>query len=111
MLGSPGTGKTLLAQRLWTILPELGPVESLQTTQGYSAVGLLSNGQSRLLQRPFRAPRHTVRVFAWIEGGFGRTHNHPRPYPQESRDVSMGEKLRTKEKETKGPWRESPTTS
>lgn len=60
MLGSPGTGKTLLAARLGTILPELAPEESLQTTRIYSAVGRLQPGQALMLQRPFRAPHHTI---------------------------------------------------
>ena len=60
MLGSPGTGKTLLASRMGTILPELAPEESLQTTRIYSAVGRLQPGQPLMLQRPFRAPHHTI---------------------------------------------------
>lgn len=74
MLGSPGTGKTLLAQRLGTILPELNPIESIQTTQVYSAVGLLDAGQSLLLQRPFRSPHHTVSEAGLVGGG-----STPRP--------------------------------
>jgi magnesium chelatase family protein len=69
MLGSPGTGKTLVAQRLGTILPELSPGESLQTTQVYSAIGLLPGGQSLLLRRPFRAPHHTVSEAGLVGGG------------------------------------------
>jgi magnesium chelatase family protein len=69
MLGSPGTGKTLLAQRLATILPPLDPEESLETTQVYSAVGQLPSGQSLLLQRPFRAPHHTVSEAGLVGGG------------------------------------------
>jgi magnesium chelatase family protein len=69
MIGSPGTGKTLLAQRLATILPDLSPAESIETTQIYSAVGLLTNGQSLLLQRPFRAPHHTVSEAGLVGGG------------------------------------------
>jgi magnesium chelatase family protein len=60
MIGSPGTGKTLLAQRLGTILPSLSPQESLETTQIYSAVGRLPEGQALLMRRPFRSPHHTV---------------------------------------------------
>lgn len=69
MIGSPGTGKTLLAQRLATILPDLSPQESVETTQIYSAVGRLAAGQSLLLQRPFRAPHHTVSEAGLVGGG------------------------------------------
>jgi magnesium chelatase family protein len=69
MIGSPGTGKTLLAQRLGTILPDLSPEESLETTQIYSAVGRLLPGQPLLLQRPFRAPHHTVSEAGLVGGG------------------------------------------
>ncbi len=69
MLGSPGTGKTLLASRLGTILPELAPEESLQTTRIYSAVGRLQPGQPLMLQRPFRAPHHTISEAGLVGGG------------------------------------------
>jgi magnesium chelatase family protein len=69
MIGPPGTGKTLLAQRLATILPDLSPEESLQTTRIYSAVGRLDPGQPLLLQRPFRAPHHTISEAGLVGGG------------------------------------------
>ena len=69
MLGSPGTGKTLLASRLGTILPELAPEESLQTTRIYSAVGRLQPGQALMLQRPFRSPHHTISEAGLVGGG------------------------------------------
>lgn len=60
MIGSPGTGKTLLARRLATIMPGLEQEESLQTTRIYSAVGRLERDQSLVLLRPFRSPHHTI---------------------------------------------------
>ncbi|MEW4529733.1 YifB family Mg chelatase-like AAA ATPase [Maioricimonas sp. JC845] len=69
MLGSPGTGKTLLAQRLGTVLPDLSPEESLQTTRIYSAVGRLAEGQSLILTRPFRSPHHTISEAGLVGGG------------------------------------------
>lgn len=69
MIGSPGTGKTLLAQRLGTILPDLAPEESLETTRIYSAVGRLPDGQSLLLTRPFRSPHHTISEAGLVGGG------------------------------------------
>ncbi len=69
MIGSPGTGKTLLSQRLGTILPELSPEESLETTQIYSAVGRLEPGQPLLLTRPFRSPHHTISEAGLVGGG------------------------------------------
>ena len=69
MLGSPGTGKTLLASRLGTILPELAPEESLQTTRIYSAVGRLQPGQALMLQRPFRSPHLTISEAGLVGGG------------------------------------------
>lgn len=68
MIGSPGTGKTLLAQRLGTILPDLSPEESLQTTRIYSALGL-PEGQSLVLTRPFRNPHHTISEAGLVGGG------------------------------------------
>ncbi|MEQ9407776.1 MAG: YifB family Mg chelatase-like AAA ATPase [Fuerstiella sp.] len=69
MIGSPGTGKTLLSQRLGTILPELEPEESLETTQIYSAVGRLEPGQPLMLTRPFRSPHHTISEAGLVGGG------------------------------------------
>lgn len=69
MLGSPGTGKTLLSQRLCTILPELEPEESLETTRIYSAVAQLQPGQPLMLRRPFRSPHHTISEAGLVGGG------------------------------------------
>jgi magnesium chelatase family protein len=69
MIGSPGTGKTLLAQRIGSILPDLSPDESLETTRIYSAVGRLQPGQPLLLLRPFRSPHHTISEAGLVGGG------------------------------------------
>ncbi len=69
MIGSPGTGKTMLAQRLATILPNLTTVESLETTRIYSATGRLPPDQSLLTVRPFRSPHHTISDAGMVGGG------------------------------------------
>lgn len=69
MIGPPGTGKTMLARRLPTILPPLTPGESLETTRIYSAVGRLDPGQALLTIRPFRSPHHTVSDAGMVGGG------------------------------------------
>jgi magnesium chelatase family protein len=69
MIGSPGTGKTMLARRLPTILPPLTPNESLETTRIYSALGRLKPGESLLSVRPFRDPHHTVSDAGMVGGG------------------------------------------
>ena len=69
MIGSPGTGKTLLSQRLCTILPELQPEESLETTRIYSAIAQLETGQPLMLRRPFRSPHHTISEAGLVGGG------------------------------------------
>lgn len=69
MIGSPGSGKTLLASRLGTILPSLSSDESLSTTRIYSAVGRLDDGQSLVLLRPFRSPHHTISEAGLVGGG------------------------------------------
>ena len=69
MLGSPGSGKTMLAKRIPTILPDLAAEESIETTRIYSAVGLLRPGQPLLATRPFRAPHHTISDAGLVGGG------------------------------------------
>jgi magnesium chelatase family protein len=69
MIGPPGSGKTMLARRLPTILPPLNFEESLETSKIYSVMGLMPDGQGLLSQRPFRAPHHTVSDAGLIGGG------------------------------------------
>ena len=76
LIGPPGSGKSMLAQRLPTILPDLALEEALQTTKIHSVMGLLSPQQPLLTQRPFRAPHHTSSAVALIGGG-------PNPRPGE----------------------------
>src|SRR5260370_19824507 len=69
MIGSPGTGKTMLARRLPTILPPLTPPESLETTRIYSAMGRLKPDEPLLATRPFRSPHHTISDAGMVGGG------------------------------------------
>jgi len=74
MIGPPGAGKTMLSQRLATILPALSLEESLETTRIYSAVGLLGKGKALLATRPVRMPHHSASGPALVGGG-----TNPRP--------------------------------
>jgi len=69
MIGPPGTGKTMLAQRLPTVLPPLSLEESLETTRIYSASGKLPRDRSLLATRPVRHPHHSISVPALVGGG------------------------------------------
>lgn len=69
MVGSPGSGKTMLARRLPTILPDLTLEESLAITRIYSICGLLPEGEPLVCERPFRAPHHTASPQSIIGGG------------------------------------------
>jgi magnesium chelatase family protein len=69
MLGPPGSGKTMLAKRVPTILPPLTAEESIETTRIYSAMGLLRNDQPLMAQRPFRSPHHTISDAGLVGGG------------------------------------------
>jgi len=68
MIGSPGSGKTMLAQRLPTILPLLSFEEALETSKIYSVAALLNNGPL-MVRRPFRGPHHTISDAGLIGGG------------------------------------------
>ncbi|MEG1611083.1 MAG: YifB family Mg chelatase-like AAA ATPase [Alistipes sp.] len=69
MIGAPGSGKTMLARRLPTILPPLTPEEALETTKIHSVAGKLGISRGLLSQRPFRAPHHLASQVALIGGG------------------------------------------
>lgn len=69
MIGSPGSGKTMLARRLPTILPDLSFEESLEITKIYSVAGMLPPNTSLITERPFRAPHHTMSAASLVGGG------------------------------------------
>ena len=69
MIGEPGCGKTMIAQRIPTILPQMTEEECLEVTKIYSISGLLPNGHALMKHRPFRAPHHNASLNALIGGG------------------------------------------
>jgi magnesium chelatase family protein len=74
MIGPPGSGKTMLARRLPTILPDMSLEEALETTKIHSVAGVLPPGAALVTNRPFRAPHHTISDAGMIGGG-----GYPRP--------------------------------
>ena len=74
MVGPPGSGKTMLARRISTILPDLNFEESISTTKIHSVAGKLSPGQALVSQRPFRSAHHSISDAGLIGGG-----HTPRP--------------------------------
>ena len=74
MIGPPGSGKTMLARRIPSILPPLGFDEAIETTAVFSVSGLLESGHALVTTRPFRAPHHTISDVGLIGGG-----SSPRP--------------------------------
>jgi len=69
MVGPPGSGKSMMAKRLPSILPPLSLSESLETTQIHSVAGKLGKDMSLISQRPFRSPHHTISQVALVGGG------------------------------------------
>lgn len=69
LVGVPGSGKTMLARRMSSILPELTREEALEVTKIYSIAGLLPHGSGLVRQRPYRSPHHTTSMVAMIGGG------------------------------------------
>ena len=69
LIGPPGAGKTMLARRLHTIVPELSFQEALETSKIYSVMGMMPKGHGLISTRPFRSPHHTVSDAGLIGGG------------------------------------------
>ena len=69
MIGSPGSGKSMMAKRLPSILPPLSLAESLETTKIHSVAGKLNKNDSLIATRPFRSPHHTISQVAMVGGG------------------------------------------
>lgn len=74
LIGPPGSGKTMLAKRIPSILPPLTLSEALETTKIHSVAGKMSRYASLIAVRPFRAPHHTISDVALVGGG-----THPQP--------------------------------
>lgn len=69
MIGPPGSGKTMLARRIPSILPEMNFEEAIETTKIFSVVGLLPRDQALITRRPYRSPHHTISDAGLIGGG------------------------------------------
>ena len=74
LIGPPGSGKTMLAKRLPTILPPMSLMEALETTKIHSVVGKIHENSGLISQRPFRSPHHTISDVALVGGG-----SYPQP--------------------------------
>ena len=69
LIGPPGSGKSMLSKRLPSILPDMTWTESLEVTQIYSVLGMLSEKSPLVIQRPFRSPHHTISSMGLTGGG------------------------------------------
>lgn len=82
-LGPPGSGKSMLARRLPSILPPPGYAEQVETTKLHSVAGLLPRGVGLMAQRPFRSPHHSISAAGWRAAAY-------RPAPERFRWPTMG---------------------
>ena len=69
MIGPPGSGKTMIAKRIPSILPKLSTDESLETTKIQSTIGILPSDTPLVVTRPYRSPHHTISDAGLIGGG------------------------------------------
>ena len=74
LIGPPGSGKSMLAKRLPSILPDMSRAEALEVTKIYSVMGMLKSGEPLVQTRPFRSPHHTVSAVSLAGGG-----SNPKP--------------------------------
>jgi magnesium chelatase family protein len=79
MIGPPGAGKSMLAKRIPSIMPQLSLEEALETTKIHSVVGLLPPGQALVTRRPFRSPHHTISDVGLIGGSAVKNSNSCEP--------------------------------
>ncbi len=90
LIGPPGAGKTMLAKRLPTILPQLNLQEALESTKIYSVAGKLPVANALMTERPFRSPHHTISDVALVAGKLGTKASlvSTRPYRSPHHTIS-----------------------
>lgn len=106
LVGPPGTGKSMLAKRLPSILPPMSFEEALETTRIYSASGNIAAGETLIVRRPFRAPHHTMSAAGLVgEDGFPVRGKSPLPITAFCFWMSCRNSARTPLTHCGSPWR------